>query len=144
MGWFPFALSLSSRRPAQLTAPIGVKCPSTGSGRTAASWPGVSTLACPERLPWQAAEGLDTNGVSSLRAQLGNPGRQALAIVGGRSGLPRRCAPRNDGGGEQLFRQPFSQYSHGGFKCRLTILFLHLYAMAIEYRGYSILKPENS
>ena len=38
----------------------------------------------------------------SLRAQRGNPGRQALAMVAGRSGLPRRCAPRNDGGGAQL------------------------------------------
>ena len=27
-----------------------------------ALWLGVSTLACPERLPWQASEGLDTNG----------------------------------------------------------------------------------
>ena len=35
---------------------------STGSGRTAVRWPSVSTLACPERRPWQAAEGLDTNG----------------------------------------------------------------------------------
>jgi hypothetical protein len=123
MGWFPFARlranrhpmpvhlrALSSRRPAQLTAPLVAKCPSTGSGRTAASWPGVSTLACPERLPGQAAEGLDTNGVSSLRAQRGNPVRQALAIVAGRSGLPRRCAPRNDGGVPKFSRSNTLSY----------------------------------
>ena len=36
-----------------------------GHAKRARVGDGVSTLACPERLPWQAVEGLDTNGVVS-------------------------------------------------------------------------------
>jgi len=62
---------------------------------------GVSTLACPERLPEQAAEGLATNGVV-IASVAWQSGLRALAMVARRSGLPRRCAPRNDGGGAQF------------------------------------------
>ena len=37
-------------------------------------------------------------GLPSLRAQRGNPERQAPSFMARRRGLPRRCAPRNDGG----------------------------------------------
>jgi len=50
--------------------------------------PGVSTLACPERLPEQAAEGLDTNGRAGCRLpSVGVPRRRAGARRSDRTAL---------------------------------------------------------